>query len=185
LVPTQNPRDLTPVEFEQFVRDLLDQKGMGLEEYHSAHLEKIEANDGVFEFDVTARFRALGSEFLVVVECKRWKAPIEREQVQALEQKRQSVHAQKAMLFSTSNFRKGAIGFAKAHGIALIVVEKHDLFWEYSRCLGPDFASEPFVHARVFAPEDDSRASHLLVAPGPHLYRSFLLAFIYGNTDED
>lgn len=119
-MPAQDPGELTPVEFERFVRAVLDQEGARLEDYQSAHLETIEAHDGKYEFDVTARLGALGADFLVVVECKRWAAPIEREQVQALEQKRQSVHAQRAILFATSEFRKGAIEFAKAHGIALV-----------------------------------------------------------------
>lgn len=122
-MPAHDPRELTPVEFERFVRGVLDQEGARLKDYQSAHLETIEAHDGKYEFDVTARFEALGADFLVVVECKRWAAPIEREQVQALEQKRQSVHAHKAILFSTSEFRRGAVEFAEAHGIALAQIK--------------------------------------------------------------
>jgi restriction system protein len=40
-----------------------------------------------------------------------------------LNQKLESTGSHKGMIFSTSHFQKGAIGFAKAHGIALIHVE--------------------------------------------------------------
>lgn len=123
-MPAEDPRTLSPEGFEQFVRELLDQEGFKLNDYSSAHLETIAAHDGDYEFDVTARFTAFGeAAFLVVVECKRWKAPVEREQVQALEMKRQSVGAHKAMLFTTGEIRKGAVEFATAHRIALVQVQ--------------------------------------------------------------
>jgi len=123
-MPAKDPRTLSPAGFEQFVRELLDQESFKLQDYRSEHLETIAAHDGDYEFDVTARFTASGeATFLVVVECKRWKAPVEREQVQALEMKRQSVGAHKAMLFTTGEIRKGAVEFATAHRIALVQVQ--------------------------------------------------------------
>lgn len=123
-MPTKDPQELSPKDFERFVRELLDQEGISLEGYRSAHLETIATPDGSYTFDVTTRFRAFGkASFLVVIECKRCKDPIEREQVQALEMKRQAAAANKAMFFSTSRFRRGAIEFATAHNIALVQVK--------------------------------------------------------------
>lgn len=63
---------------------------------------------------------ALNVDFLTLVECKRYRAPVDREKVQALLSKMQSVGAQKGILFSTSGFQSGAIEFAQIHGIALV-----------------------------------------------------------------
>src|SRR5262249_23447663 len=74
-----------------------------------------------YEIDVTARFKALG-DMLVLIECKHHKNPIKREVVQVLYDKLRALGAQKGMIFSTVKFQKGAIEFAQAHGIALVLV---------------------------------------------------------------
>jgi len=123
-----NPLDITPEEFEIFVRRYLEQQGAALKDFRTEHLEKLKGSDGDYVIDVTARFEALGANFLVLIECKRYASnPVEREQVQALSQKRLSIGAQKAMLFTTSAFRKGAIDFAATHGIALVLVRENEL----------------------------------------------------------
>ncbi len=119
----ENPMSLSPVDFERYVKRLLEDEGVGLAEFEAQHPECVSASDGDYTFDVTARFRALGADCLVLVECKRWSRPIECETVQALEQKRASVRAQKAMLVTTSEFRRGAVEFAVDHRIALAVVK--------------------------------------------------------------
>ena len=114
-VPRISPRD-----FELRVKEVLDRDGFAIPSYRSEHLEVVAASDGEYEFDVTARFSALGVDFVVVVECKAYKASVKRDEVQKLLMKMQSVGAHKGILFSTSGFQSGAIKFAKAHGIALI-----------------------------------------------------------------
>lgn len=77
---------------------------------------------------MTARFEALGADFLVFIECKRYTSdPVERAEVQELNQKKTSVDAHKAMLFTTSTFRSGAVEFAKKHGIALVEVRRSQM----------------------------------------------------------
>ncbi len=123
-----NPLEMTPVEFEIFVRRFLEEQGRTLTDFRTEHLEKIQGPDGDYIIDVTARFNALGGDFLVLIECKRYTSdPIEREQVQALNQKRISMSAHKAMLFATTPFRAGAKEFAAAHGIALIQVTADEI----------------------------------------------------------
>jgi len=190
-MPAQDPRELTPVEYERFVRAVLDQEGARLERYHSAHLETIEAHDGKYEFDVTARFGALGADFLVVVECKRWRAPIEREQVQALEQKRQSVHAQKAMLFATSKFRGGAVEFAKSHGIALVQIKDGGTVF-MARSYGNRHANESWLPACAawLIKGGEKGTTHSLLGSfdspfGHHGSSGFLLAFLRGDKEDD
>jgi len=117
------PHNLTPEEFERYVKHMLD--GMGakqLEEYQSEHRRTLASHDGEYEIDVSARFTALGGAFLVLVECKHHKSPIKRECVQILRDKVRSLQAQKGMLFATGGFQSGAIEYAEAHGIALVHV---------------------------------------------------------------
>jgi hypothetical protein len=117
-------RDITPDEFERFVAELLASASPGLDDYRVERHEVIEGVDGSYDFDATVRFSVLGMNYLVLVEDKRHAHPIKRELVQALHQKLQSVGAQKAVMISTAPFQRGAIEFAKTHGIALVMVSE-------------------------------------------------------------
>jgi restriction system protein len=117
-----DPMSLSPDDFEQEVRRILTEEGVGLKDFTTSHLEKIYGTDGDYIFDVTARFEALGANFLVLIECKRQVDPIEREIVQILAAKLRAVAAQKGMIFSTAPFRRGAIRYAQAHHIALVLI---------------------------------------------------------------
>lgn len=113
---------LTHLEFELQVRVLLESVGPELWEYHVAHREKLRGLDGDYEIDITARFRALDVQFLVLVECKHHTHPIKREIVQVLNDRLRSVGAHKGIIYSTANFQSGAVEYAVRHGIALIRV---------------------------------------------------------------
>jgi restriction system protein len=82
----------------------------------------LDTDDGTYEIDVTARFKAFGAEYLTPVECKHHKKPIKREVVQVLSARLNSLHAKKGMLFSTADFQSGAIEYALKHKIALIKI---------------------------------------------------------------
>jgi restriction system protein len=114
---------MLPVEFEIWVRRYLEEQGAILKEFRTEHLENLHGTDGNYIMDVTARFEALGVSFLVLIECKRYTSdPVEREQIQALNQKLLATGAQKAIVFTTSTFRQGAVDFARVHGIGLVEV---------------------------------------------------------------
>jgi restriction system protein len=70
----EQPVNLTPEQFEEEVEKLLRKLGVDLAEFKVQRLEKLDAADGVYEIDVTARFEALGASFLVLIECKHHKA---------------------------------------------------------------------------------------------------------------
>jgi hypothetical protein len=115
---------MSAAEFESFVAEVLEVGRPGLENYMVQPHEVIRGVDGEYDFDATVRFSMLGMDYLVLVEDKRHEHPIKREQVQVLHQKLQSVGAQKAVMISTAPFRRGAIEFAKTHGIALVMVSE-------------------------------------------------------------
>lgn len=124
-IATRPPaEDMSPAEFEEFVAELLRAGSPGLENYMVQAHEVIHGVDGDYDFDATVRFSVLGMDYLVLIEDKRHEHPIKRELVQVLHQKLQSVGAQKAVMISTAPFQRGAIEFAKTHGISLVMVSE-------------------------------------------------------------
>ncbi|RKX23834.1 MAG: hypothetical protein DRP45_09555 [Candidatus Zixiibacteriota bacterium] len=114
----QEPMDISPKEYEQYVKDWFDGLGYKLNSYSSTLNNKVIANDGKYEIDIDITYEALGATFHVLVECKRHSSNIKRELVQVLHQKIKSVGAHKGILCSTSDFQKGALEYARIHGIA-------------------------------------------------------------------
>jgi restriction system protein len=115
--------DITAEDFEKMVRSyIMAAAGAALQDFKVEHKAQLTASDGTYEIDVTATFRALGADFLVLIECKHHRHPIKREVVQVLHSRLQSLGAHKGMLFATSDFQQGAIEYATLHGIALIRV---------------------------------------------------------------
>lgn len=117
------PATIDASDFEVLVENTLRQTGLGLSDFTVTRREKFATASGrEYEIDCAARFEALGAAFLVVIECKAHNYPISRDLVLTLEQKRNDLAAQKAMMFSTVSFQSGAVEFAKERGIALIKV---------------------------------------------------------------
>jgi restriction system protein len=121
---TFDPITLSPSEFEEAVKAILDAVGVPLKDYESAHLASLTAVDGDYIIDVSVSFSALGTDFLVLVECKHEKRRTERQDVQILHTKIQSLGAQKGMIFSTAGFQEGAVQYAESHGIALVQIAR-------------------------------------------------------------
>ena len=160
---------LTPEQFEEAVENLLRRVGMSLPEFEIQRLEKIKAPDGVYEIDVTARFEVLGASFLVLIECKLHRNPIKREVVQVLYDRLRAVGAHKGMIFSTAKFQRGAIEFARAHGIALIqlvdVREPHQQ--RVFHCLSNQtFLDSHLRRIRIKTSPDDGNITYKYVPDG-------------------
>jgi restriction system protein len=137
--------NLTPRDYELIVKDILDGAGLSLSEFRSEHLEKVAGVDGAYVIDVTARFNALGANFLVLIECKHERRKVERQDVQILHDKLRSTGAQKGLLFSVSGFQEGAIEYADVHGIALIQLANGSSSW-FTRSVGPPAPPPPWVN---------------------------------------
>ncbi|MDO9191736.1 MAG: restriction endonuclease [Undibacterium sp.] len=136
---------LSPREYEIAVKSILERVGVSLSEFSTRHLEKISGFDGSYIIDVTARFNAIGADFLVLVECKHERRKVERQDVQVLHDKVHSTGAQKGMLFSVAGFQEGAIKYADVHGIALVQLADAGTSW-FTRSIVPPSLPLPRVN---------------------------------------
>lgn len=145
---SDEPITLTPRQYELEVKKILDATGYQLKGFDSNHLEAIQGIDGEYIFDVTVRFSALGADFLVLVECKHESRKVERQAVQVLHSKMQSVGAQKGMLFSVTGFQSGAIQYADTHGIALVRLADGETSW-MTKSMSPPPSTQRQAHFNV------------------------------------
>ncbi len=114
--------DISPEEFEEFVTTLFDSTEQIVNGLIVTPHEKVIGVDGTYDFDATVRYEFGGMSFLVLIEAKRHSNPIKRDLVQILYQKVQSVGAHKGVMISTAPYQRGAVKFAKTHGVALVTV---------------------------------------------------------------
>lgn len=71
--PFREITEVSSADYERAVKQLLDSHSDRPGRYESKLLEPVRGSDGEYVIDVTARFTALGGDFLVLVECKRHK----------------------------------------------------------------------------------------------------------------
>lgn len=147
--------DLTPTEFERYCCDFLTAYAQkeNLQDFLITHDTKIKASDGKYQIDVYAEFTAMGAQFKILCECKKYKNRVNRDKVAILHRKLESIGAHKGILISTSDFQSGAIEYAKEHGVALIKAE--DYHFEYlSHSSGePELDDDdPFLYAEQHMP---------------------------------
>src|SRR5690606_19469117 len=127
---------LSPADYERAVEDLVRASGHEVLNWQVKHLDPVEGVDGTYIIDVTVRFRLMGADFLMLFECKRHASPVKREHVHVLRDKLQSTGAHKGVVVAASGFQRGALEYARIHGIACVRLV--DGAWTYeSRDLGP------------------------------------------------
>jgi hypothetical protein len=122
--------DLTPTEFEHWVAEVFESAAPGHEGLRVTLHEAILGTGGSYDFDATIRYRWAGMDFLVLAEAKLRKSPIKLELVQVLHSKVLSVGANKVVMIATARYQRGALEFAKAHGIALVWVTEGRFTYE-------------------------------------------------------
>lgn len=121
-LPVNYTLPTNPKEFEKLVRDFLVDAGVGLQRFEVLHdVHEVGDDNNSYQIDVKASFEIFnGSEIIVLVECKLYNSPVKKEKVEILKSRLQSVGAHKGMIFSTSEFQKGAVKFADRHKISLV-----------------------------------------------------------------
>lgn len=132
-LPTRdNYTEMTPTEFEKVVLSELKSQftSQSVSDYSFEHNVVENVYDGSYQIDGEIKFISMGVEFKILVECKHYKNPVKREQIQALYDKIRALGAHKGIFVTTSSFQSGAIKYATAHGIALISVIDGKLTYE-------------------------------------------------------
>jgi restriction system protein len=156
------PIEMTFDDYEVGVKNVISAKGHELTGFRVTLKEKLKGSDGEYVMDVVAKFTVLeGAEIVVLIECKHWKNPIKRELVQALHSKLLSVGAHKAMMFTTATYQRGAIAFAKAHGISLVRFIDSELNYAVKAIL---------VDAVEMTIDDDDNTSYETICSGNALH---------------
>lgn len=143
-------QSITPEEFEKQVIRWLNATGAGLKNLTISHLKVLAGEGGDFEIDGVAEFEIFGGASVVVlIECKRYSHPIERDHVMLLHAKVQDTNSNKGILFSTAPFRRGALRYAKSHNIATVQISNGTAGFR-SRSLG-----EPIDYSSSIYPQYD------------------------------
>jgi len=134
------PPDLSPSDYEVEVVAWLRQLGESLDRFDVQHLKHLQGSAGDYEFDGVAEFTILGgAKILIIVECKRYSSPVERDHLITLWGKKDDVSAHKAMMFATCGFQSGALDYARQKGIATITFVRGEFLYETrSRITTPD-----------------------------------------------
>lgn len=134
LPPENINANITPREFELLVKAYLQEIGSSINTFNVKHDVQLQREDGRYQIDVFVEFELLGSDFKVLIECKKHKDKVKRDVVQLLFDKIRATGAHKGMIFSTSGFQKGALLYARKHGIALIrIIEGKYTYFTKSR----------------------------------------------------
>jgi restriction system protein len=177
--PREESIDLTPIQFEREVKAILDKVNAKIISFDSKHLEKLSGNIGEYEIDITIRFEALGVKYLTLVECKHHKNPIKREVIQILHDKIRETGAHKGIVFATTTFQRGAIEYARSHGIALIKIAEGKAFYEvrgsHTRAEPPPWANiPPYMGYSVELSDSGSLLYSTVSTRNPELLNEFL-----------
>ena len=177
------PPDLTAKEYEELVYRQLASLGKNLRDFRVAHSERLRGLSGEYEFDVTARFTALGmAEFVVLVECKHWKKPVGRDVVEVLVSRLADVGGHKGMIFTTSDFQSGAVRFAQDHGIATVILADGRAAWltrsQNGRPERPQWSEEPLVAAWLSSYDEEQKLHFSVVS---YSHPEYLRRSLFGD----
>ncbi len=175
------PAEITPREFEDWLGDIY-RAAAGADAVVTVR-DRVTGPDGTYELDVTVRYRVAGLDHVLICEAKKHNHPIKRELVQTLHAKVRSLGAQKGALFATSSFQRGAIEYAKAHGIALVHVTEGRFTYiqraEGSETLTHEEAAEHglplFVGLRVQLKDDGNSLAITMISSHHSKYLADLL----------
>lgn len=114
--------EMTPQEFEIHCLELLKNIKNEFLECKIQHNQICITDDGQYQLDGVIEYELFGVTYKTIVECKKYKNKIKRSQIQILHDTIRSTGAHKGIFISTSSFQKGAMDYAKKHGIALMQI---------------------------------------------------------------
>jgi restriction endonuclease Mrr len=106
-------------DFEKFVADLYRDS----DELRVEHDVTLVGKSGARrQVDVLVHRRSKLHEDKFIVECKRWKDPVQRSRIDILAASVRDLNANRGAIFTTKGYEEGAVGYAKDQGIDIFVV---------------------------------------------------------------
>jgi hypothetical protein len=115
----------TSRDYERFVRQLVEQNLSGIDGLEVVNIQdnaKLTGLSGyVHQIDVAYTFRLWATDFLVIVECKQYSRSVGVDELLEFKSRIDDLRAHKGVFVTTVGFQAGAVEFATANRIALIV----------------------------------------------------------------
>jgi hypothetical protein len=126
--------ECTPDDYEQLVHEVV--RSLALPSSASTARNrryKGVKQPGMYEIDIAIELEFDGLLFmLIIVECKAWRRPVDRPQIQKLVQTRDAIGAHKAVMATLCGFSAEAFEVAKVNGVACWVVGRTGLVWGHA-----------------------------------------------------
>lgn len=175
----KSPVEITPQQFERQVVEWIKDSISSTSDAQITHQAIVPGQGGEYAIDIQARLNLLkGASIDILIECKHQRRSVERDEILILEGKLRDTGAHKGMLFATSGFQKGAISYAKAHGIATITVINGSWLYE-TRSMNTEPGLPPWVDLTGFAgiflsPTDGGIQSKTIIPDHLDSLRDFL-----------
>ena len=121
-----NTNHETSAEYERLVEQFVRQ-GMegisgvdGLEILRDVRMKGSSGHE--HQIDVCYRFRVWNTEFLVLVECKQYRKKVGIEDLLTFRSRMDDRRAHKGVFVTATGYQRGALEYAKAHRISLLIV---------------------------------------------------------------
>lgn len=125
--PTPPSNHSTSTDYEKLVESLLQQELGGLHGIKIIELARNVPMKGLsgytHQIDVMYRLHLWLTELLVLVECKKYARRVGIDDLLEFKSRLDDLRAHKGVFVTSSNYQSGAIEFAKANRIALLVVD--------------------------------------------------------------
>jgi hypothetical protein len=121
-----NINHATSRNYELLIRNLIEQEMSGIsgvefiEILHNAKMKGLSGYE--HQIDVAYRFKIWKTEMLVVVECKQYQKKVGVDDLLEFRSRIEDLRAHKGIFVTSSDFQSGAVEFAEANRIALLVV---------------------------------------------------------------
>lgn len=106
--------------FEKFIAHLHEDGEVAV-----SHDQTLTGRSGATrQIDVVVEHKKGPYTYLTLIECKYWKEPVKREQIDVLHASMLDLNASKGVFFTTKGFQRGALKYAESKGITLYKVRE-------------------------------------------------------------
>jgi hypothetical protein len=121
-----NVNHATSRDYELLIRNFIEQEMSGIsgieliEILHNAKMKGLSGYE--HQIDVAYRFRIWKTEMLVIVECKQYQKNVGVDDLLEFRSRIEDLRAHKGIFVTSTGFQSGAVEFAEANRIALLIV---------------------------------------------------------------